>query len=218
MDLDPSRLAGRETLPIRPWPDPVIDALGFDPRSPYVEQFWLGILGPSTTLLLRRIAAGLEESPAGFDLPLADTARALGIGGFGGRGSPFVRALTRCCQFDLAHLQHDGAFAVRRKLPPLNRRQVSRLSETLQAEHESWQQEQLDVPAVEQQRRRACRLALSLFELGEDIEGAERQLHRWRFHPAMARQAVAWAWDRHRTALAAAESASGEASAPEPAA
>jgi hypothetical protein len=33
-------------LPVRPWPDSVIDALGHDPRSAYVERFWLGILGP----------------------------------------------------------------------------------------------------------------------------------------------------------------------------
>lgn len=25
-------------LVIRPWPDPVIDVLGHDPRSPYVER------------------------------------------------------------------------------------------------------------------------------------------------------------------------------------
>ena len=37
------------TLAVRPWPDPVIDALGHDPRSAYVEQYWLGILGPSST-------------------------------------------------------------------------------------------------------------------------------------------------------------------------
>ena len=37
-----------EVLHIRPWPDDVIDKLGFDPRSPYVEDFWLGILGPSS--------------------------------------------------------------------------------------------------------------------------------------------------------------------------
>src|SRR3954468_992994 len=60
-------------LHVTPWPDPVIDALGHDPRSLYVEQFWLGILGPSTTWLLRRLVAGLEAEPAGFELPLADT-------------------------------------------------------------------------------------------------------------------------------------------------
>src|ERR671933_2368459 len=69
------------TLPVRPWPDGVIDALGHDPRSVYVERFWLGILGPSTTWLLRRLAAGLEAEPAGFSLSLPDTAQALGLGG-----------------------------------------------------------------------------------------------------------------------------------------
>jgi hypothetical protein len=33
-----------------PLPDDVIDALGHDPRSHYVETYWLGTLGPPTTL------------------------------------------------------------------------------------------------------------------------------------------------------------------------
>ena len=37
------------TLAVRPWPDPVIDALGHDPRSAYVEQYWLPILRPPST-------------------------------------------------------------------------------------------------------------------------------------------------------------------------
>src|SRR5258706_9957775 len=70
-----------DVLTIRPWPDDVIDALGHDPRSIYVERFWLGVLGPSTIWLLRRIAMGFESSPAGFELPLGETAQAIGIGG-----------------------------------------------------------------------------------------------------------------------------------------
>jgi hypothetical protein len=192
-----------QMLAIRPWPDPVIDAVGHDPRSTYVEHFWLGILGPSTTWLMRRLAAGLEAHPAGFALPLADTARALGLGDKGGRHSPFMRALTRVCQFDLGQLEDEGTLAVRRKLPPLNRRQLTRLSEPLQDAHRRWQEEQLEIPAVEAQRRRCRRLALSLIELGEDLEGTERQLHRWKFHPAMAHESAAWAWRRHQEARSA---------------
>jgi hypothetical protein len=202
------------TLAIRPWPDGVIDTLGHDPRSQYVERFWLGILGPSTTWLLRKLAAGLEESPAGYDLQLAETAQALGLGSRGGRHSPFMRALARCCQFDLAEARSDGVLAVRRKVPPLNRRQVMRLPEPLRAAHESWQTDQLDTPAVEQMRRRCRRLALSLLELGEDVEATERQLARWKFHPAMARECAAWAWARHREAKAAAGTPSGGDQAP----
>ena len=189
-----------DTLSIRPWPDPVIDAVGHDPRSFYVEEFWLSILGPSTTWLLRRVASGLETSPSGFSMPLADTARALGLGMKGGRHSPFMRALGRVCQFDLGQLQDEGTLAVRRKLPPLNRRQVERLPEMLRDAHKRWQEEQLRIPAVDGLRRRCRRLALSLVELGEDLEGTERQLHRWKFHPALAYESASWAWHRHREA------------------
>jgi len=194
-----------DTLAIQPWPDGVIDALGHDPRSHYVEQYWLGILGPSTTWLLRRLAAGLEASPDGFDLPLAVTAQSLGLGSRGGRHSPFMRAFARCCQFDLAEARGDCAIAVRRKLPPLNRRQVQRLPAHLQAAHQAWQEDQLRTPADDQLRQRCRRLALSLVELGEDFEATERQLARWKFHPALCREAAAWAWERHRQALTAVE-------------
>ena len=39
------------TLVVLPWADPVIDPIGHDPRSRYVELFWLGVLGPTATLL-----------------------------------------------------------------------------------------------------------------------------------------------------------------------
>src|SRR5438270_221573 len=109
------------------------------------------------------------EMPA----PVSTTTRALGLGDTGGRPSPFMRALGRVCQFDLGQLQDEGTLAVRRKLPPLNRRQVARLPELLREAHQRWQDEQLRIPAIEVLRRRCRRLALSLVELGEDLEGTE---------------------------------------------
>lgn len=196
-----------DVITIRPWPDDVIDLLGHDPRSNYVETYWLSILGPSTTWLLRRLVAGLEASPSGFDLPLSETASCLGLGNKGGRHSPFMRSLTRCVQFDLAQPQGDTVLAVRRKVPPLNRRQVLRLPPSLQALHQAWQEAQLDTPAREQQRQRGRHLALSLYQLGEDVEAVERQLLRWKYDPILAREVSAWGWDRHRSALAAAAAA-----------
>ena len=59
------------------WPDPVIDQVGHDPRSVYVERFWLGILGPSATWLVRL----LVELPDGRSVPLTvDLSRAFGPG------------------------------------------------------------------------------------------------------------------------------------------
>lgn len=213
MTVSPVPVPPLETLTIRPWPDPVIDALGHDPRSRYVEDYWLGILGPSTTWLLRRLVASFEASPDGFELPLADTARCLGLGDKGGRHSPFMRTLARLVQFDLAQHQGDSVLAVRRKVPPLNRRQVQRLPVAVQAAHKALQEADLRTPAVEQQRRRGRQLALSLLELGEDLEAVEGHLLRWRYHPALAREAAAWAWDRYRKALAAGATAAGGSTA-----
>ena len=197
---------GVDSLSIRPWPDSIIDSLGYDPRSTYVENFWLGILGPSTTWLLRRVVTGLEQSPSGFELSLSETAHSIGLANNRGRHSPFMRALGRLVQFDLA--QPCGAeLAVRRKVPPLNRRQLTRLPVRLQEEHAELQEADLRRPPFEHVRRRGRQLALSLLELGEDMEAVERQLLRWRYHPALARESAAWAWDRHRRALAAATGA-----------
>jgi len=182
-----------ERLAISTWPDPVIDELGHDPRSAYVERFWLAILGPSTVWLLRRLADGLDASPDGYLLDLPDTARALGLGMRGGRHSPLVRSVERVCRFGAGRWQGPEELSVRRKLAPLTRAQLERLPPSLQAEHHAWLERDTPVASAAELRDRAHQLALSLLELGEDAAGTERQLHRWRFHPALAHEAVDWA-------------------------
>lgn len=194
-----------QTLPtdhlrITAWADPVVDLVGHDLRSAYVERFWLPILGPSTTLLLRRIATGLDEHPDGFDLPLLDTAAALGLGTRGGRNAPFLRAIARAVRFDLARSPEPGALAVRRRVGPLTRPKIERLCPALRDEHEAWEHEARRHPDLDQQRRRARRLALSLAELGEADEAIEQQLHRWKIHPALAHDSLRWARTRQRGA------------------
>jgi hypothetical protein len=182
-----------ERLAIAAWPDPVIDELGHDPRSTYVERFWLGILGPSTVWLLRRLADGLDARPDGYELDLPETARALGLGMRGGRHSPVVRSLERACRFGAGRWQGPHELAVRRKLAPLTRAQLERLPDAVQAEHATWLERDPEASSAAELRDRARHLALSLLELGEDAAGTERQLHRWRFHPALAHDAVEWA-------------------------
>lgn len=184
-----------DTLTVRPWSDEVVDRLGFDPRSPYVELFWLGILGPSTTWLLRRLAAGFDASPEGFELPLGETARALGLGDGLGRNAPILRTVNRMIQFGMAISTGEGQLAARRRLPPLAARHLDRLSPALREEHRRWQAAEQRT-TEEDQRRRARQLALSLVELGEDPEAVERQLLRWRYHPRLAQEAAQWASTR----------------------
>ncbi|MGH9246355.1 MAG: hypothetical protein ACRD29_18990 [Acidimicrobiales bacterium] len=184
------------SLVVRPWPDSVIDQIGHDPRSSYVERFWLPVIGPSATWFLRRVAGGLDHEPDGFELPIDETALALGLAAKDGRQSPFRRIILRCCQFRLTHVDDvAGELLVRRKLPPLTRNQIARLPESLQAAHQRYAEQQLRRPDDTTLRSRAQRLAFTLFELGEDRAAAEQQLVRWRFHPAIAADVVAWAYD-----------------------
>jgi hypothetical protein len=185
------------TLAVRPWDDPVIDQLGYDPRSAYVERFWLAVLGPSTVWLLRRLADQFDQAPAGFTLDLPQTARALGVGSRGGRNSPFMRSIERTCRFGAARFVEPGALAVRRKLAPLSAPQAARLPDHLREEHRAWIEAHPCRTTPEEVRTRARQLALSLLQLGEDVRTTERQLHRWRVHPAVAHEAVRWAVAHH---------------------
>jgi hypothetical protein len=177
---------------VTPWPDPVLDVIGHDPRSWYAETFWLPTLGPTALLLLRHLADRFEVDPAGVDLPVADTAAALGLGPRDGSNSPLVKSLGRLQQFELACT--DGTtVAVRRALPPVHRRHVRRLPAALQARHAEWTTEQQQASPVDLARRRARRFALTLLAQGESIDAVERALHAGGFHPALAHEAVRWA-------------------------
>ena len=131
-----------DLVQVTAWPDPVLDRLGHDPRSGYVEQFWLSILGPSCLLLLRRLSAELERAPDGFELATVQWASELGIGMKGGKNGPLWRAIERGCRFGAAR-RNGTRLAVRRRLPPLTSRQAERLPVQLQAAHEQWTEARL---------------------------------------------------------------------------
>lgn len=184
---------GSSWVRVVPWHDPLVDALGVDPRSRYAEYFWLPIIGPTATWFLRRLAARFDNEHGGFDLELDETARALGLGGRRSRHSPFARALGRCVSFELAHWLASDTIRVRRMLPPLAHRHLVRLPPVLQEAHRRWTAISGPPSSLQAQRRRARRLALGLVALGESLDGAESQLLRWGVHPVLSGEAVIWA-------------------------
>jgi len=122
---------------IRPWVDPVVDERGHDPRSAYVERYWLGVIGPTATWIMRRFADRFEAEPAGFTINLEHTACTMGLSFSKGHNSPFGKALHRCVMFGLAQPLSDG-FAVRRRFPSVAQRHLKRLPADLQSTHEAW--------------------------------------------------------------------------------
>lgn len=176
----------------------MIDQIGYDPRSPYVERFWLGVLGPSATWFVRYVADRFDVAADGFDLDIANCASAIGLGRPWGATAAFPRMVTRICQFGTGRLVGRTTLEVRRTMPPLTRKQVERLPESLRVEHSRWVDQAPAAAQAAALRDRARRLALSLLELGEEADATERQLLRWRFPEPIAREATMWAVDRHR--------------------
>lgn len=189
-----------ETIRILPWTDPVVDTLGHDPRAPYPERFWLPTLGPTALLLLRHMAHRFDRSPGGFSLDLAETSRCLGLGERQGRNSPIARSLGRIVQFDLATEQGDGVLAVRRYVPPVNRRHIRRLPPSMQDEHDAWVRSHLAESPLAAARRNARRTALLLLGLGDGCPEVEHALGAAGFNPAVAREAAGWAWEELNSA------------------
>jgi hypothetical protein len=184
-----------DQLAVEPWPDPVIDEIGHDPRSQYAELYWLPVLGPSTTWLLRRFASYLDDEPHGVRLQIEDLARRLGIGERTGPNGPFARSIKRCVDFQMAQWQ-GSTLAVRTHLPPLARRHLRRLPESLQAEH-GLSATVGSSPVSERMRAHGRRLALSLLEYGADQASTESHLVRWGFEPGFAEDCAGFAALEH---------------------
>ena len=122
---------------IRPWIDAIVDARGHDPRSSYVERYWVATIGPSAAWIMRRLADEFDLAPNGFEIDLAATARSLGMSYRRRKQSPFGRALHWCVIFGLNRPSADG-FEVRRRVPNLPYRQLRRLPEDFRDEHPAW--------------------------------------------------------------------------------
>lgn len=156
---------------IRPWIDPLVDEIGHDPRSLYVERFWLGVLGPTATWVLRRLTAGLAEHHDGYCVDLVSTATSMGLSFNPGRSSPFSKALQRCTMFGLAHQTSDG-FAVRRRVPTVAHRHLRRMPDSVRDEHDRWE----SAHAATDHFDRAHALAMAMLQVGDDCALIEHQL------------------------------------------
>jgi hypothetical protein len=183
MSLDPSRhpslvdepAEAAEPLPLSvhvdPWRDPVVDRRGHDPRSVYVEQFWLGVLGPTATWLLRRLVSGFDRAPDGYVLDVEGTARALGLSISKGTASPFNKAVTRCVMFGLVQRRSE-AWLVRRRVPLVSQRHLGRLPDEVQSQHTQWTTTTIHIDAL----ARAHALAAAMLAAGDDRGLLEPQL------------------------------------------
>lgn len=190
-----------DILTIVPWPDPPTDRSGHDPRSRYVEHFWLPIVGPSTVLLLRRMAMTFDLKPTGFSLELDELSRSLGLGRHSSPNSSLTRTLRRLCQFGLARSNKDDKLAIRRRLPAVAHHHVARLPPALQRLHMNWVDETRAI-GTSDRAPHARQLALRLAECGQHRDEIHAALVEWRFGEDLAVELAAWAIDQQRPPVA----------------
>jgi len=74
--------------------------------DPYVERVWSERLGPTATLLARRLGRMLEEQQGGVDVDLGDLAGSLGV-----QPSIAVKALNRLNRFEVVYFAPEQMIA-----------------------------------------------------------------------------------------------------------
>lgn len=118
-------------------PNPKVRRVGFELTDPYVEQCWSAVVGPSGTLLLRRMPVlWAERVPA--EIQAGELSRSIGLGRGGGTGGRFAATLKRLAQFRLvypASTSHDH-LDVFVEVPPLTRAQLARMPEWTRTTHD----------------------------------------------------------------------------------
>jgi hypothetical protein len=126
-----------QTIEVACWRDPVVERVGFDACGDYVELFWLPVIGPTSSWLLRRLAVMAVLHPDGFPLDVAAVAQSVGLGSNTGSQASLVRSLQRLSIFGLVRMTY-GRVEVRTVVPPLTMKQLARLPEHLQSAHFLW--------------------------------------------------------------------------------
>lgn len=153
------------------WHDPIVDEHGHDARSIYVEKFFLPVIGPTASFVLRRLADLLDSNPDGIEVDLADLAQQMGLSYRAGNNSPFAKALQRLVMFGLAHQTAHG-LAVRCRIPSVPQRHLNRMPISLQTEHRNL----LDTTVSLDDFSRAHTIALAMRSTGDTPARVERQL------------------------------------------
>jgi len=116
-------------------PDPRVRRVGFDLSDPYVEQCWSAVVGPSATLLLRRMPE-LWQAQVPAVVRADELSRSLGLGAGAGPNSRLASTLDRLVRFGLARSDQAGGFDVYLEVAPLQARQLERVPEWTRAAHE----------------------------------------------------------------------------------
>ncbi len=183
-------------LRISPLIDPRQDYRYYDPRSAYVERFWMSVLGPSSVWFLRLTARELAAAgPASSDVSvvfeLSVLARRLGLGHKGGRNSALMRTIERTCLFGMANRLDASTLEVRAAIPPLPEHLYTQLPHNLRDEVQAWSRTH-QVHEIDDAEVRM--LAKCFLDMGHGLHETAEKLIALNIDVARAQRATAWSW------------------------
>jgi hypothetical protein len=125
-------------------PDPAVRAVGFRLDDPYVESVWVGVIGPTSALLLRRLPR-LWHQATSAQVDVAELAASLGVSTRADLWkSQIWRTFHRLAQFRLARPVEGGRVGVFAQIPPISDRQLARLPEWTAQAHDRMLGDHLD--------------------------------------------------------------------------
>jgi hypothetical protein len=116
----------RLVIHARPHPDFEVQRAGFPLDHRYVEQCWAPVIGPSSTLLLRRLP-WLWRAGTTVNVEVGDLGRSLGLGAGTRRNSIIGRTLERIVAFRFAEWSAAGVLDVFTEARPLSARQLEQV-------------------------------------------------------------------------------------------
>jgi hypothetical protein len=126
-------------LTVIAYPDATVEAHGYGPDHPYIEGAIVSVVGPSATLLWKRLARQVVDAAGGpVTVDTIDLLACVGLGQGLAKNSIGARTVARMAAFDMARRAgRDGnLLAVRTALAPLNAARASRLPASARRYHD----------------------------------------------------------------------------------
>lgn len=132
MEIEPN---SRLVIHAHPHPSLEVRRAGFSLDHRYVEQCWAPLIGPSSTLLLRRLPWLWREGTS-VSVDVGELGRSLGLGSAVGRNTKISRTLQRVVHFGFGEPCAPGELDVYTEVLPLSERQLARVPTWTRALHE----------------------------------------------------------------------------------
>ena len=167
-------------IPIQPNNNSTVSFLANDP---YIDKFWLPILGPTAALLLHELMSKALIKNDPFHSTIGELSTCIGVGNREGNASPIAKNLKRLCDFGLIS-KYNELFYVPTNIEQMPEDKLRKLSYTLQSDHKRWIY-CLSEDALATQRQKASFLFASLTLKLTETHEILKALSRSGLHPSI---------------------------------